>query len=271
MSEIACMASAAPLPSPSPAPPRLLLAAVMSGLMLAMLDQTIVGTALPRIVASLDGSSLYLWVVTAYLVPATVTLPLYARLSDRYGRRALLLIGMALFLVGSALAGLAPSMEWLVGARAVQGAGAGALESLSFILIADLYGGRRNAALQGAMAGMMGIALIAGPLVGGALTDHVGWRACFTVNLPIGLVAMIGIWRLLPAAVGRSERRDVPLDLAGIGLLTASVGTLLVGLNEKTHPDAGSGVLPAWSEPRTGGLIAAGLGLAGVFIAVERR
>src|SRR4051794_39384913 len=89
---------------------RLLLAAVMSGLMLAMLDQTIVGTALPRIVASLDGSSLYLWVVTAYLVPATVTLPLYARLSDRYGRRALLLIGMALFLVGSALAGLAPSM-----------------------------------------------------------------------------------------------------------------------------------------------------------------
>src|SRR3954467_13662397 len=97
---------------------RLLLAAVMSGLLLAMLDQTIVGTALPRIVASLDGTSLYLWVVTAYLVPATVTLPLYARLSDRWGRRRLLLIGMALFLTGSALAGAALSMGWLVGARA---------------------------------------------------------------------------------------------------------------------------------------------------------
>src|SRR5690348_10754494 len=124
------------MPPLSPPRQRLLLAAVMSGLMLAMLDQTIVGTALPRVVSELDGRSLYLWVVTAYLVPATVTLPLYARLSDRYGRRALLLIGMALFLAGSAAAGVAPSMEWLVGARAVQGAGAGALESLSFILIA---------------------------------------------------------------------------------------------------------------------------------------
>src|SRR3982751_3373827 len=117
---------------------RLLLAAVMSGLLLAMLDQTIVGTALPRIVADLDGRDLYLWVVTAYLVPATITLPLYARLSDRFGRRRLLLIGMALFLAGSALAAGAQSMGWLVAARAVQGTGAGALESLSFILVADL-------------------------------------------------------------------------------------------------------------------------------------
>src|SRR3954471_8838643 len=207
----------------SPSLQRLLLAAVMSRLMLAMLDQTIVGTALPRVVADLDGSSLYLWVVTAYLVPATVTLPLYARLSDRYGRRRLLLIGMGLFLAGSALAGAAPHMGWLVGARAIQGAGAGALESLSFILMADLYGGRRNAALQGAMAGMMAIAFIAGPLAGGVLTDHVDWRACFTVNLPIGALALGAIATVLPAEIGRSERRDVPLDLAGIALLTVTV------------------------------------------------
>src|SRR3954451_12729083 len=271
MSFLTCM----PLLSPpsgasSPARRRLVLASVISGLMLAMLDQTIVGTALPRIVASLDGTSLYLWVVTAYLVPATVTLPLYARLSDRYGRRRLLLIGMGLFLAGSALAGAAPHMGWLVGARAIQGAGAGALESLSFILMADLYGGRRNAALQGAMAGMMAIAFIAGPLVGGVLTDHVGWRACFTVNLPIGLAAMAGIATTLPAAVGRSERSDLPLDLAGIGLLTTAVGLLLVGLNEKTHAAAG-GALPGWAEPRTGGLIAAGLVLGAALVAVERR
>ncbi len=111
--------------SPDAIPPgrqRLLLAAVMSGLLLAMLDQTIVGTALPTIVSELDGSSLYVWVVTAYLVPATVSIPLYARLSDRHGRKALLLAGMALFLLGSALAGLAQSMEWLIAARGAPGA-----------------------------------------------------------------------------------------------------------------------------------------------------
>ena len=254
----------------SPARQRVLLGAVVSGLLLAMLDQTIVGTALPRIVEDLDGTSLYVWVVTAYLVPATVSLPVYARLSDRYGRRALLLVGMTLFLAGSALSGAAGSMEWLIGARALQGAGAGALEGLSFILVADLYGGRRNAVLQGVLAGMMGFAFIAGPLTGGFLTDHVGWRACFYVNLPIGAAALAAVASVLPAAVGRREHGGAPLDLGGIALLTVAVGLLLIGCNEKVHagPD---GALPGWLEPRTGGLIAAGLLVAGAFLAVERR
>src|SRR5689334_20453276 len=153
---------------------RLLLGAVMSGLLLAMLDQTIVGTALPAIVRQLDGSDLYVWVVTAYLVPATVSLPIYARLSDRYGRRALLLTGMTIFLTGSALCAAAQSMETLIAFRALQGLGAGALEGLSFILVADLYLGKRNAALQGAMAGLMGFSFIAGPLIGGFLADTAG-------------------------------------------------------------------------------------------------
>ncbi|WP_051223720.1 MFS transporter [Conexibacter woesei] len=261
------------LPSAPPALPRqrLLLAAVMSGLMLAMLDQTIVGTALPRVVADLHGQQLYLWVVTAYLVPATVTLPLYARLSDRFGRRPLLLAGMSLFLVGSALAALAPSMGWLVAARAVQGGGAGALESLSFILVADLYAGRRNAALQGAMAGMMGFAFIAGPLIGGFLTDHVDWRACFTVNLPIGAAALVAVARVLPGDIGKSEARGVPLDLAGIALLTGAVGLLLVGLNEKTHGSGATDALPGWTEPRTGGLIVLGLLMLAALVRVEWR
>src|SRR3954451_23024347 len=160
----------------SPSRRRWLLAAVMSGLLLAMLDQTIVGTALPRIVESLGGSSLYVWAITAYLVPATVSLPIYARLSDRFGRRALLLIGMVLFLVGSGLAGAAQDMTQLIGFRALQGLGAGALEGLSFILVADLYAGRRSASLQAALAGLMGVSFIAGPLIGGLLSDHVGWR-----------------------------------------------------------------------------------------------
>src|SRR3954451_18221234 len=131
---------------------RLLLAAVISGLLLAMLDQTIVGTALPTIVRSLDGASLYVWVVTAYLVPATVSLPVYARLSDRYGRRRLLLVGMVLFLLRSGLSAPAQDIPQLIACRALQSCGAGALEGLSFILVADLFAGRRSAALQGALA-----------------------------------------------------------------------------------------------------------------------
>src|ERR671933_1705469 len=113
--------------------PRLLLAAVICGLLLAMLDQTIVGTALPAIVRELNGSSLYMWAVTAYLIPATVSLPVYARLSDRHGRRAMLLVGMGLFLAGSALSASAQGMEQFIAWRAVQGFGAGALEGLPFI------------------------------------------------------------------------------------------------------------------------------------------
>src|SRR3954453_17542619 len=169
---------------------RLLLAAVMFGLLFAMLDQTIVGTALPEIVGRLGGDSLYVWVVTAYLVMATVSLPIYARLSDRYGRRRLLLIGMVIFLLGSGLSAAAQSMEELVASRGLQGLGAGALEGLTFILVADLYAGKRNAALQGAMAGLMGLSFIAGPLVGGFLADHAGWRWVFLVNLPIGIAAL---------------------------------------------------------------------------------
>jgi EmrB/QacA subfamily drug resistance transporter len=248
----------------SPARQRLLLAAVISGLLLAMLDQTIVGTALPVIVRQLDGASLYVWVVTAYLVPATVSLPVYARLSDRYGRRALLLTGMALFLLGSALSAGAQSMPQLVAFRALQGLGAGALEGLSFILVADLYAGRRNAALQGMLAGLMGISFIAGPLVGGFLADEVGWRWVFLVNLPIGTVAMATLASVLPASVGRREGRGAPLDLAGIALLTGAVGLVLVGLTQ--HSEVAS-----WADWRTGGLVVAGALAIGAFLAVERR
>jgi EmrB/QacA subfamily drug resistance transporter len=247
----------------SPKRQRLLLAAVVSGLLLAMLDQTIVGTALPAIVRDLHGWSSYLWVVTAYLVPATVSLPVYARLSDRHGRRALLLIGMALFLLGSALSASAQDMTQLIAWRGLQGLGAGALEGLSFILVADLYAGRRSAALQGMLAGLMGLSFIAGPLLGGFLADQAGWRWVFLVNLPIGIAAMAVVARVLPRSIGRREH-GARVDVAGIALLTTAVGLLLVGLNEHTRVDA-------WSDPRTGGLIAAALLAVYAFVRVERR
>ncbi len=259
-----------PVTTLSPARQRALLAAVMSGLLLAMLDQTIVGTALPSMVEDLGGSALYIWVVTAYLVPATVSLPVYARLSDRYGRRSLLLIGMVLFLLGSTLSAAAQDMHQLIASRALQGLGAGALEGLSFILVADLFSGRRSAAFQGALAGLMAVAFIGGPVIGGFLTDEVGWRSTFLVNLPIGLAALAVIARVLPAAVGRSEGRTSRIDFAGIALLTLGVGLLLIGLTERTHPGA-AGALPGWWEPHTGGLIAAGLLVMALFVVVERR
>ena len=213
---------------------RLLLAAVMSGLLLAMLDQTIVGTALPTIVAQLGGSRLYVWVVTAYLVPATVSLPIYARLSDRYGRRPLLLIGMAIFLAGSALGrggavdGAARRLPRAAGPRRGRARRADASSSSP-----TSTPGNRSAALQGAMAGLMGVSFIVGPLIGGFIADSVGWRWVFLVNLPIGLAALAVVATVLPALIGRSEDRGAPLDLAGIALLTLAIGLVLIGLSER--------------------------------------
>jgi MFS family permease len=220
----------------TPRQTRLLLAAMLSGLLLAMLDQTIVGTALPTIVGSLGGGSLYAWAVTAYIVPATVSLPIYARLSDRYGRRDLLLVGMGLFLAGSALSATAGSMGQLIVWRAVQGLGAGALEGLSFILVADLFRGKRSVAWQSAMAALMAFSFLGGPLLGGLLCDHFGWRSVFTVNLPIGVAAMFVMAGVLPRSLGRSERRDVPPDYAGMVLLTGAIGLLLLGLSGRGMP-----------------------------------
>lgn len=272
----------------TPTRQRLLLAAVMSGLLLAMLDQTIVGTALPTIVGQLGGSDLYVWAVTAYLVPATVSLPIYARLSDRYGRRALLLTGMTIFLAGSALGAAAQSMEQLIAFRALQGLGAGALEGLSFILVADLYQGKRSAALQGAMAALMGVSFIVGPLIGGFFADTVGWRWVFLVNVPIGIAALAVVATVLPASIGRNEDRRTPLDLAGIGLLTLAIGLVLIGLSEREALFIAAGVLPLaafivverraaapivppalFRERRTGAiLVAGGFGAFGLFASV---
>src|SRR4051795_9715529 len=248
----------------------LLLAAMLAGLLLAMLDQTIVGTALPRIVGALGGGSLYAWAVTAYLIPATVTLPLYARLSDRYGRRLLLLIGMALFLAGSALSASAQSMAELIAWRALQGFGAGALEGLSFILVTDLFQGRRSAAWQGALAGLVAFSFLVGPLLGGLITDGPGWRWVFLVNLPIGLAAMAVVRLVVPAGLGRSERRDRPPDYAGMALLTAAVGLVLLGLSRRGISVDGV-TLRAWGELDTGGALLAGLLLLVPFWLVERR
>lgn len=248
----------------SPRQRALLWAAVLSGVLLAMLDQTIVGTSMPAIVDDLGGGSWYVWAFTAYLVPATVLLPVFARLSDRYGRRRLLLIGMVLFLLGSTMCALAHSMAQIVVFRGVQGAGAAGLEALSFVLVTQLSGTGRRAVGQAALAGVMAVSLLGGPMIGGLLTDHLGWQWVFVVNLPVGVVAILIVARVLPRTLGRSESPALPLDVAGILVLTGSVGLVLVGLGQRAQASS-------WTEARTGGLVIAGLAGLALLVAVEKR
>lgn len=242
----------------------LLWCAVLAGLMLSMLDQTIVGTALPTIVEELGGHGWYVWVVSAYLVPATVMIPVFTRLSDRFGRQRMLLTGMALFVAASALCAAAQHMQQLVAARTVQGVGAAALEALSFLLIMELAGPTRSAKAQMALAGVMAISFVGGPLVGGLLSDIVGWRWVFLVNVPLGVAALAVVAAVLPSQLGQREDRRMPVDITGIAVLTVAIGALLVGLHQHA-------VVSSWFDKRTGGLIILGLVGLVLLVTVEKR
>src|SRR3954467_11855593 len=213
---------------------KLAVTAVMLSMLLAILDGTIVGTALPRIVGQLGGAGHYTWVVTAYLLTSTVTVPMYGRLSDSLGRKPLLLAGIAVFLAGSVLSGLAGSMTALIAARALQGLGAGALMPLGIALAGDLFPAGQGAKVNGAVGAVLGIGYLTGPAVGGLLTDHAGWRWVFYVNVPLGLAAMAILVVALPHEV--VARRRVRLDWTGIAVFGAAIALVLVGLTEKGLP-----------------------------------
>ena len=246
-----------------------MLGAVLLVLFLSSLDQTIVGTALPRIVTELHGDNLYTWVVTAYLLTSTVTVPLYGKLSDVFGRRPMLLIGVTVFLVGSALSGLSQSMGQLIAFRGVQGLGAGALFPISLAIIGDLFDPKERGRYQGLFGAVFGLSFIIGPFLGGFLTDNVNWRWVFYVNLPVGILALAVIAAVLPN-LGRRPSSVRDLDYVGIAVLTACLVPLLIGLTEKgqTAPD---GQLYGWLTWRVGGLILLSAVMLVAFILVERR
>ncbi|MEV5753351.1 MDR family MFS transporter [Actinoallomurus sp. NPDC052308] len=246
----------------------LLIVAVLGGMFLAMLDQTIVGTSLPRIVADLRGEDLYTWVVTAYLLTSTITVPLYGRLSDVHGRKPLLLIGVTVFLAGSALCAAAQNMPELIAFRAVQGLGAGALIPLSLALVADLFPPQNSGRIQGAVGGVMALSYVAGPYLGGLLTERANWRWVFLVNLPVGVVVLAVIALRLPHR--RRERVPARPDYLGIAVFAAAIGLLLYGLTEKGRSTA-AGATHAWTSGTVAAPIAASIVLLVVFVLVERR
>jgi EmrB/QacA subfamily drug resistance transporter len=240
---------------------RSLLAGLMTGMLLAALDQTIVGVALPTIVGELGGIEHYSWVVTAYLLAATASIPLYGKVSDLIGRRPVFLFALVTFLVGSALAGASQTMGHLIAARGVQGVGAGGLMTLAFVIISDAVTPRERGRYQGLFGAVFGVATVIGPLVGGYFTEH-DWRWIFYLNIPLGLLAIVvasRVIRMLPV-----RRREHVLDWPGAVLLVAGVICLLLALSW------GGNQYP-WRSPVILGLLAAGSVLAVLFLLQERR
>ncbi|RKT55654.1 MDR family MFS transporter [Saccharothrix australiensis] len=241
---------------------------VLAGIALSMLDQTVIGTAMPQVVADLHGTeAMYTWIVTTYLLTSTVTVPLYGRFSDLYGRKPLLLTGLTIFLVGSLLSGLATSMVALIFFRAVQGIGAGALLTLGATLLRDFYPPHTVVRLQGLLAANLVLSFLGGPLIGGFLTDHATWRWAFFINLPIGVVIVGVLAVLLPHQ--KVEHRTGRFDVPGVVLLISGVSLVLLGLSNKASVVDGT-LLPWWS-PQVAGLLALGLVLLVVLVRVERR
>ncbi|MEJ1110747.1 MULTISPECIES: MDR family MFS transporter [unclassified Kribbella] len=200
--------------------------AIMLGMLLAALDQTIVATALPTIVSDLGGANHLSWVVTSYLLAETIMTALVGKFGDLYGRKPMFLISVVLFLAGSALCGMADSMLWLVGSRALQGLGAGGLMVTATAVIADVVPLSERGKYQGFMGSVFGVSTVAGPLLGGLFVDHLSWRWAFYVNIPLGIVVLIVATVTLPsvkAAVGPK------IDYAGILLIgLAATGLTLV-------------------------------------------
>ena len=238
-----------------------ILTGLLLGMFLAALDQTVVGTALPRIVTDLHGNDIYTWAFTAYLLTATISGPIYGKLSDLFGRRPVLLFAVAVFLVGSLLSGVSREMWQLVGSRALQGLGAGALFPVALAVIGDLFDAAERGKYQGLVGAVFGLSSLIGPAIGGVITDTIGWHWIFFVNIPIGLVVFAVIWRTLPTV--RPAAAKPRIDYLGATVLVAALVPILIGLSNKQ-----SG---AWADATVGGLIAAGLAITAAFVWIELR
>ena len=237
------------------------LTSIILGMLLSALDQTVVGTAMPRVVADLNGLQHYAWVATAYLLASAVSMPIWGKLSDAYGRKRFFMVGMVLFVIGSALCGQSRSMVELIGFRALQGLGAGAMLPITQAILGDIFPPAQRARWAGVLMSVFGVATIVGPLLGGWITDNIGWRWTFYVNLPVGVIAFVFAAWALP---GHVQLRKHSIDWLGTACLVAAAVPLLLAFSW-----AGSEY--AWSSPMTIGLFVFSVLMWGAFYLREMR
>jgi EmrB/QacA subfamily drug resistance transporter len=252
----------APLQSLDPGKRWAILGAVMLGLFLSAMDQTIVGTAMPRIIAELSGLKLYSWVFTAYMLASTTSVPIVGKMGDIYGRKNLFLIGIVIFLAGSIISGTAQSMIQLILFRGVQGLGGGMIFANAFAILGDLYPPAERGKYAGFMSGVFGLASVIGPLVGGYITDNLNWRWVFYVNIPLGGLALFVLAAVLPGSGRRDTTRK--LDYLGAMALAAAIAPLLLGFSW-------AGTDYGWASPQVVLSFAASSTMAATFWLIERR
>jgi len=240
---------------------------LLLSVLLASLDQTIVGTAEPRIIAQLSGFDRYPWVATSYLLTSTLAIPIFAKLSDIYGRKWFFLSGAAMFIMTSALCGAAgklnflgiDGMNQLIVSRGLQGIGGGMMMGLAFTIIGDVFSPAERGKYQGFFAATYGLASIFGPTLGGWLTDHVSWRACFYVNLPVGIIAILAIWLEFPYWRPEGVKRSI--DWAGVSTLILCIVPLLLAFTWVTEY--------GWGSPRVESLLVMAVAMLVAFIYIE--
>src|SRR4051794_39317240 len=238
----------------------------MSGLLLGMfvaiLSSTVVSTSLPRIVSDLGGSqSGYTWVVTSTLLALTVSTPIWGKLADLFDRKVLVQTGLVIFVFGSILAGLSTSMGWLIACRAIQGIGAGGLTALVQVILSDLVSPRERGRYAGYLGAVFGVGTVAGPLLGGVVTDSFGWRWCFYIGIPFALAALVVLQHTLHLP---RRRREVSIDYLGALLIALGTSSLLVWVSL-------AGQQYDWLSWQTAALVTGGVALLIGAVAVERR
>jgi EmrB/QacA subfamily drug resistance transporter len=239
-----------------------ILGAILLALFLFALDQTVVGTALPRIVTDLKGNDLYVWAVTIYLLTSTISGPIYGKLSDLFGRRPIIISAVVIFLTGSVLAGLSQQMWQFILFRGIQGLGGGAVFPVALAVVADLYTPAERGKYLGFFGAVFGLSSLVGPFIGGGITDLISWHWIFFVNVPIGAISLVILWRLLPAIKRPDAARNI--DYLGAAVFALAIAPFLVGLTNKspTHD---------WTDPIVGGLILLGFVFGVIFVWIESR
>ncbi|WP_226675581.1 MDR family MFS transporter [Mesobacillus jeotgali] len=237
------------------------LATVMLAMFMGAVEGTIVSTAMPAIVGDLGGFALYSWVFSAYLLMNAVTVLIYGKLSDLFGRKPILTFGIIVFLIGSILSGTAETMEMLILYRFIQGFGAGAVMPIATTIVGDIYSREERAKIQGYLSSVWGISAVSGPALGGLLVEYASWRYVFWINVPLGILAIAGLWLYLHEDI---EKKKHKIDYPGAVLLTVAISSLMIVLVE-------AGANWAWTSPKTIGLISLSVLTLILFIFQERR